>query len=258
MSRMFWVIVVGVALVGAWSQANAELPVPSVYPVSWQLKFEYGKPDRIVVSVPGKSTPQAYWYLPFAVSNATNRERMYFPVFEMVTDSGRIIRSDRNTPAAVVAEIRTQQGNRFLQSLTQAAGELRLGEDETKYFAAVWPEAELRMGHFAILVGGLTRKHEEFIRAVFQGSGHRCELLPMPDQESFLLGKEFGNNGQCSPAYFTSGALIQYLRRLEAFMDFLVPRFIQEGKSTLTVSVGCTGGRHRSVALAEPPPTGTP
>ena len=67
-----------------------------------------------------------------------------------------------------------------------------------------------------ILIGGLTNKHEEFIRAVFQGSGHRCELLPAPDQAAFLLGKEFGNNGQCSPAYFTSGALIQYLRTLEA------------------------------------------
>ncbi len=66
-----------------------------------------------------------------------------------------------------------------------------------------------------ILVGGLTRKHEEFIRAVFQGSGYRCELLPVPDQAAFLLGKEFGNNGQCSPAYFTSGALIKYLRDLE-------------------------------------------
>ena len=67
-----------------------------------------------------------------------------------------------------------------------------------------------------ILVGGLTPKHEEFIRAVFQGSGYRCERLTAPDQEAFLLGKEFGNNGQCSPAYFTSGALIQYLRKLEA------------------------------------------
>jgi predicted nucleotide-binding protein (sugar kinase/HSP70/actin superfamily) len=67
-----------------------------------------------------------------------------------------------------------------------------------------------------ILVGGLTRKHEEFIRAVFQGCGYRCELLPVPDQTSFLLGKEFGNNGQCSPVYFTSGSLIQYLRNLEA------------------------------------------
>lgn len=67
-----------------------------------------------------------------------------------------------------------------------------------------------------ILVGGLTRKHEEFIRAVFQGCGYRCEILPSPDQEAFLLGKEFGNNGQCSPAYFTSGNLIRYLRDLEA------------------------------------------
>jgi predicted nucleotide-binding protein (sugar kinase/HSP70/actin superfamily) len=67
-----------------------------------------------------------------------------------------------------------------------------------------------------ILIGGLTRKHEEFIRAVFQGSGYNCELLPIPDQSAFLLGKEFGNNGQCSPAYFTSGALIQYLRDLES------------------------------------------
>ena len=67
-----------------------------------------------------------------------------------------------------------------------------------------------------ILVGGLTRKHEEFIRAVFQGSGYKCELLPIPDQEAFHLGKEYGNNGQCSPAYFTSGALIQYLRNLES------------------------------------------
>jgi predicted nucleotide-binding protein (sugar kinase/HSP70/actin superfamily) len=67
-----------------------------------------------------------------------------------------------------------------------------------------------------ILVGGLTRKHEELIQAVFQGSGYRSELLPVPDQTAFHLGKEFGNNGQCSPAYFTSGALIQYLRNLEA------------------------------------------
>jgi predicted nucleotide-binding protein (sugar kinase/HSP70/actin superfamily) len=67
-----------------------------------------------------------------------------------------------------------------------------------------------------ILIGGLTVKHEEFIRAVFQGSGYKCERLPMPDQTAFELGKEFGNNGQCSPAYFTSGSLIQYLRNLES------------------------------------------
>jgi predicted nucleotide-binding protein (sugar kinase/HSP70/actin superfamily) len=67
-----------------------------------------------------------------------------------------------------------------------------------------------------ILIGGLTPKHEAFIQAVFQGSGYNCEILPNPDQEAFHLGKEYGNNGQCSPAYFTSGALIQFLRKLES------------------------------------------
>jgi RNase adapter protein RapZ len=42
-----------------------------------------------------------------------------------------------------------------------------------------------------------------------------------------------------------------YLRELFRFVDDAVPRFAREGKSTLTVSVGCTGGRHRSVVIAE-------
>jgi predicted nucleotide-binding protein (sugar kinase/HSP70/actin superfamily) len=67
-----------------------------------------------------------------------------------------------------------------------------------------------------ILIGGLTWKHEQFIRAVFQGCGYKCEVLPTPDQVAFHVGKEYGNNGQCSPAYFTSGSLIQFLKNLEA------------------------------------------
>ncbi len=66
-----------------------------------------------------------------------------------------------------------------------------------------------------ILLGGLTRRHEQFIKAVFQGSGYTCEVLPSPDQEAFQVGKEFGNNGQCSPAYFTAGSLIKFLKELE-------------------------------------------
>ena len=34
-------------------------------------------------------------------------------------------------------------------------------------------------------------------------------------------------------------------------MKFLIPRYAREGKSYVTVAIGCTGGRHRSVALAE-------
>jgi UPF0042 nucleotide-binding protein len=42
----------------------------------------------------------------------------------------------------------------------------------------------------------------------------------------------------------------QFLQRLESFLAYLLPLYQKEGKSYLTVAVGCTGGRHRSVAVA--------
>lgn len=43
----------------------------------------------------------------------------------------------------------------------------------------------------------------------------------------------------------------EFLDALDTFMAPLLPRYAREGKVTLTVAIGCTGGRHRSVALAE-------
>lgn len=43
----------------------------------------------------------------------------------------------------------------------------------------------------------------------------------------------------------------EWLDRLFAFVDFLLPRYRQEARSHLTVAIGCTGGKHRSVAVAE-------
>ena len=43
----------------------------------------------------------------------------------------------------------------------------------------------------------------------------------------------------------------EFLEQLESLLAFLLPQYRAEGKSYLTVSLGCTGGRHRSVALAE-------
>ncbi|HEY1423088.1 MAG TPA: RNase adapter RapZ, partial [Candidatus Acidoferrum sp.] len=43
----------------------------------------------------------------------------------------------------------------------------------------------------------------------------------------------------------------EFLRRMESLLAYLMPHYIEEGKSYLTVAFGCTGGRHRSVMLAE-------
>jgi UPF0042 nucleotide-binding protein len=43
----------------------------------------------------------------------------------------------------------------------------------------------------------------------------------------------------------------EFLRRIEGLLAYLIPHYIREGKSYLTIAIGCTGGRHRSVTLTE-------
>ncbi len=42
-----------------------------------------------------------------------------------------------------------------------------------------------------------------------------------------------------------------FLNKLEDMLGFLIPNYIKEGKSSLVIAIGCTGGKHRSVTLAE-------
>ena len=43
----------------------------------------------------------------------------------------------------------------------------------------------------------------------------------------------------------------EFMDRLEEYVRYVVPHYIAEGKSYLTIAIGCTGGRHRSVMIAE-------
>lgn len=43
----------------------------------------------------------------------------------------------------------------------------------------------------------------------------------------------------------------QFMDRLERYLRYVIPHYVDEGKSYLTVAIGCTGGRHRSVMVAE-------
>jgi UPF0042 nucleotide-binding protein len=47
------------------------------------------------------------------------------------------------------------------------------------------------------------------------------------------------------------GRLEQLYVRVQALLDFLLPQYVAEGKAHLVIAIGCTGGRHRSVAIAE-------
>lgn len=68
--------------------------------------------------------------------------------------------------------------------------------------------------HTTLLFGGLTFRHEHLLKGVFESLGYKTAVVPTPNVNAFQLGKEYGNNGQCNPTYFTVGNLVQYLQHL--------------------------------------------
>lgn len=48
-----------------------------------------------------------------------------------------------------------------------------------------------------------------------------------------------------------AGSSMKFFDRLIPLLDYLLPMYVAEGKSSLTIGIGCTGGRHRSVAIVE-------
>jgi hypothetical protein len=130
-------------------------PRPSPNPITWELKFKHSMPKRIVVDVPG-GAPQAFWYMTYTVTNNTGQERSFLPFFEMLTDDGKVIRSDRNIPRQVFDTIKAREKNKLLQPFTQIGGEIRLGEDEAKDGVAIWKEPMPEMGTFSIFLTGLS------------------------------------------------------------------------------------------------------
>ncbi len=60
-----------------------------------------------------------------------------------------------------------------------------------------------------------------------------------------------GINNEVSEYVFASDMAQNYAQKLKEFIEFQIPLFISEPKVRLQIGIGCTGGRHRSVAFAE-------
>lgn len=76
------------------------------------------------------------------------------------------------------------------------------------------PFTKAEREHVNILVGGLTERHNKLIYAAGTGLGYQGAWLPTPTKADYRTGRELCNPGMCNPAYFTVGALINYLRAL--------------------------------------------
>jgi UPF0042 nucleotide-binding protein len=77
-----------------------------------------------------------------------------------------------------------------------------------------------------------------------------CRFLPNPHWDESLR-PQTGLDAPVRDFVMGQPETAQFLERLDNLLELLLPAYVNEGKSYLTVAVGCTGGRHRSVALAE-------
>jgi UPF0042 nucleotide-binding protein len=64
------------------------------------------------------------------------------------------------------------------------------------------------------------------------------------------LKEQSGNDASVKEYVMGHNVTQEFVAKLSDMLDFLIPSFIAEGKRQLIVSIGCTGGRHRSVAIA--------
>ena len=75
-------------------------------------------------------------------------------------------------------------------------------------------------------------------------------FLPNPFFEKDLRAKD-GNHPAVERFLLSFPTTNEFIQRLESFLNYLIPQYTSEGKSYLTIAIGCTGGRHRSVMVAK-------
>ena len=76
----------------------------------------------------------------------------------------------------------------------------------------------------------------------------RCLPNPFYDEK---LKTQTGLSGEVKDYVMNSDESKEFLDKLKDFLDNAVPLYMKEGKNQLTISFGCTGGKHRSVTFAE-------
>lgn len=75
----------------------------------------------------------------------------------------------------------------------------------------------------------------------------RCFANPFYVDE---LKNKTGNDKEVQDYVMSTRTASEFMKKLEDMIKYLIPLYIEEGKSALTISIGCTGGKHRSVTMA--------
>ena len=121
---------------------------------------------------------------------------------------------------------------------------LTLGKLQSRLFGLLSGEGEARGLDVTVLSFGFKYGLPAEADLVFD-----ARFLPNPFYVDELREKS-GLDQPVRDYVFSFQQTRTFMDQFEAMLEFLIPLYIEEGKTSLTVAVGCTGGRHRSVAIA--------
>jgi UPF0042 nucleotide-binding protein len=151
----------------------------------------------------------------------------------------------RGVEESITDERRILQDIRDRADLVVDTGELNVNQLRTRLMEVFGGEEPGETMHTSILSFGFKYGVPLDVDLVFD-----CRFLPNPywDEE---LRSHSGLEAPVREFVLGRPESAAFLEKLDDLLTMLIPAYVREGKSYLTVAMGCTGGRHRSVALAE-------
>jgi RNase adapter protein RapZ len=151
----------------------------------------------------------------------------------------------RGVEESIADERRLLQDLRDRADLVMDTGELNVNQLRTRLMEVFGGEERGATMHTSILSFGFKHGVPLDVDLLFD-----CRFLPNPywDEE---LRSHSGLEAPVREFVLGRPETTEFLDKLDDLLVMLLPAYVKEGKSYLTVAMGCTGGRHRSVALAE-------
>lgn len=145
-------------LVATWMPIGQAAPQPDKASRTWELDCHFHDPERMVITLPGDSEPTTFWYLLYTVSNDTGQDVDFYPAFELVTDTFKVVRGGDRIHPLVVDAIRARHKKQypFFVDPLKATGRLLQGEDNARTSAAVFRNFDPTANRFTIYVAGLS------------------------------------------------------------------------------------------------------
>jgi len=129
---------------------------PSIAPKSWELKFRYQDPQRISVVIPGQKEPVLYWYVLYTVEDPAKHEVDFYPQFDLVTDTLKVIPSEVKVSPEAFQAIKRQTNDALLLTPEKIVGKLQRGADRVRHGVAIFRDFDPKAKGFTLFVSGLS------------------------------------------------------------------------------------------------------